>query len=151
MTRRRALLIGGVLALIAAVGAVRHSVSSTHTTASRSPAASRQLDVGEQNGGVAYGDTAQQVLAKLGAPTKKQSACWIYDTPSHTLNGMYLGKVIDAAKFCFADGPVGGTVVSTIYEHLISSAAGRLPPDEQPAGGWIHAFTIASPGSEHQK
>ena len=46
---------------------------------------------------------------------------------------------------------VAGSVVSTIYEHLSSSAVGRLPPDEQPAGGWIHAFTIASQGSEHQK
>lgn len=100
---------------------------------------------------MAYGDTAKQVLAKLGAPTRKQSACWIYDAHSHTLNGMYLGKVIDAAKFCFADGPAGGTVVSTIYEHLIPSAAGTLPLDKQPAGGWIHPFTIASRASQHLK
>lgn len=98
---------------------------------------------------MAYGDTTKQVLAKLGVPTSKQSGCWIYDAPSHTLNRMYLGKVIDGAKFCFADGPAGGTVVSTIYVHLIPSAAGTLPPDKQPAGGWIHPFTIASKASQH--
>jgi hypothetical protein len=91
---------------------------------------------------VAYGDTAEQVLAKLGAPTKKQSACWIYDAPGHTLNGEFLGKVIDGAKFCFADGPAGGMAISTIYEHLIPSAAATVPPGQRPAGGWIHAFNI---------
>jgi hypothetical protein len=149
---RRLIMLLAVAVAAAGGGALQHFFDSTSSKSSHT-ASSEQLDleVGEQNGGIAYGDTAKQVTAKLGRPGKKQSACWIYSAPDHTLHGEYLGKVIDAVRYCFADGPVGGQVVSTIYEHLIPSANASLPKDKQPAGGWIHAFYLASPGSEKPK
>jgi hypothetical protein len=149
--RRLAWLLGTIVALAVAGGALYHVLGPTGSTDTRKSPPRRQTEVGEQNGGIAYGDTAKQVLTKLGSPTQKQAACWIYDAHLHTINGMYLGKVIDAMKFCFAEGPLGGNVVSTIYEHFIPSVTASLPKDKRPPGGWIHAFNFASPGSEHLK
>jgi hypothetical protein len=146
--RRLIVLLAVAMAAVGG-GGLHHFFDSTSSKSSHTASSvQRDIEVGEQNGGIAYGDTPKQVSAKLGAPTTEQSACWIYSVPDHTLHHEYLGKVIDGVKYCFADGPVGGKVVSTVYEHLVPSAAASLPKDKRPAGGWIHAFNIASPGSE---
>lgn len=150
MTRRLIWLIGTVVALAAIGGFLFHVFDPTRTSGStlqHRTASQREPDLGEQNGGIAYGDTATQVVAKLGSPSRKEAACWIYNAEAHTVNGQYLAKVIDKVKYCFGQGPVGGKVVSTIYEHLIPSAIATLPEGERPNGGWIHPFNIASPGS----
>ena len=49
---------------------------------------------------------------------------------------------------------IGGVVALIVAGGPVRHSVGSthaLPPEKQPAGGWINAFTIASPGSEHQK
>jgi hypothetical protein len=149
MTRRLRWLVVGVAALVAVGGALFHFDRSTGSMPPRTASPPHALEIGEQNGGVAYGDTAKQVVAKLGPPTRQRAACWVYSAGGHTIHGEYLGKWIDALKFCFADGPVGGRVVATIYEHILPTAP--LSETEYPPGGWIHAFNIAAPASEQLK
>lgn len=72
-------------------------------------------------GGIAYGTTPKQLLRDLGSPKKKEGDCWLYRGNVHgeigTIRGHYSGPYVDAMKFCFADGPVGGKVVMTIVSH----------------------------------
>lgn len=143
-TKRRVSWLVAIGATAAVVGGVLHYYlsDSSGSTRSSSPTSQRKEIVGEQNGGIAYGDTENMVLMKLGNPTKKKDACWIYTLQHHAISGMNLGKVIDAIKYCFADGSAGGTVVSTIFIHLIPSAVAKLPKDKRPPGGWTHPFTF---------
>ena len=76
-------LVGGVLF---------HFLTSPDSTSSHTSAPQRQKQVGEQNGGVAYGDTAKQVLTKLGSPTRTTGVVLDLPCDAHTLNGEYLGK-----------------------------------------------------------
>jgi hypothetical protein len=134
----------GIVALAVVGGVIYHARDSNHATSSAG-AQQRQLDVGEQNGGIAYGDGAKQVMAKIGSPTTKQRACWSYQAKSHTVNGEYLGQFVDGLRYCFGDGPVGGKVVTAIYEHIVAHA---LPSGTWYRGGWNHAMILMSPSQE---
>ena len=139
-TKRRVvrLVVVGTAAVLVG-GAVHHFSGSTRSVTTTSQ---RPEIVGEQNGGIAYGDTKSMVLTTLGDPTRKDAACWIYTLHRHAINGMNLGKIIDAIKYCFANGSAGGTVVSTIHVHLIPSVVAKLPKDKRPPGGWTTPFTF---------
>ncbi len=142
-TKRRVawlVAVGGAAAVVG--GALHYFSDSTGSKDSTSTSSQRQEIVGEQNGGIAYGDTQNTVLTELGDPTHRNASCWIYTLHRHTINGMNLGKVIDAIKYCFASGSAGGTVVSTIYVHLIPSVVAKLPKYQRPPGGWTHPFTF---------
>lgn len=129
-------------------GSLHHVFDSTGSGRSTTTTPRRQEVVGEQNGGIAYGDTQRAVSTTLGDPTAKQAGCWIYTLRGHAVNGMNLGKIIDAIKYCFTAGPAGGRVVSTIYVHLIPSVVARLPKDKRPPGGWTHPFTFMPKASQ---
>jgi len=140
--RRVAWLVALGAAAAVAGGALHYFSGSSGSTRSATTASQRQEIVGEQNGGIAYGDTKSTVLKTLGDPTKTEAACWTYTLNRHAINGMNLGKTIDAIKYCFANGSAGGMVVSTIYVHLIPSVVAKLPKDKRPPGGWTHPFTF---------
>jgi hypothetical protein len=97
------------------------------------------MDFGAQSGRIAYGATPKQVLTALGPPTTKHAGCWTYPAENHTINGEYLGDVVDALRYCFGDGPAGGQVVTTIHEHLIPH---RLPNKKWYPGGWGGVMTL---------
>jgi hypothetical protein len=143
--------VGAVVVAVVVGGVLHHVFDSTSPSGARHLTPQRQSQDGEQNGGVAYGDTHETVATKLGPPTQKGAACWIYNARRHIVNGMYLGETVDALRYCFADGPAGGTVVSTIYEHLIPSAVARLPKNKRPPGGWMHALVFMPKASQHLK
>lgn len=143
MTRTR--LIGLVVTLAVVGGVIYHARSATDSTPSGDAPPPRQLQVGEQNGGVAYGDNAEQVMAKVGSPTTRHRACWNYRAHAHTVNGEYLGQSVDGLTYCFGDGPAGGKVVTSIFEHIV---AHRLPSGKWYPGGWNHAMTLMSPSQE---
>ena len=103
------------------------------------------MQVGEQNGGIAYGDTRNLVRAKLGAPSDKQRGCWTYHAATHSFHGEYLGQFVDGLRYCFGDGPAGGTVVTAIYEHIVPH---RLPTNKWYPGGWNHAMYLMSKAQE---
>jgi hypothetical protein len=151
-TKRRVVWLVVVVAGAAVLGgALHHFFNSTSSARSTNTTSQRQDEAGEQNGGIAYGDTRGTVSAKLGTPNQKKPPCWIYNAHHHTVNGMYLGETVDAIRYCFADGPAGGTVVSTIYEHLIPSAVAQLPKDKRPPGGWMHPLIFMPKASQHLK
>ena len=140
----RSWLIGIVVALAVVGGVIYHGRGSGHAS-SAAGVKQRRLDVGKQNGGIAYGDDAKQVMAKVGSPKTKQGACWSYQTKSNIVNGEYLGQFVDGLRYCFGDGPVGGKVVTAIYEHIV---AHTLPSGKWYPGGWNHAMVLMSPGQE---
>lgn len=140
--RRLAWLAATVVALAVVVGAFQHFSVSRGSGNSGGSATHRRLEVGAQSGRIAYGATPRQVLTTLGAPTKKQGACWSYSAKAHTINGEYLGDVVDGLRYCFSDGPTGGKVVANIYEHII---AHRLPTKKWYPGGWNPAMTLMGP------
>jgi|tagenome__1003787_1003787.scaffolds.fasta_scaffold19186866_1 hypothetical protein len=115
--RRLTWLIGIGAALVLAGGAVHHFTRSHASPVDRSATGQRE-SIGEQSGGIAFGASEQQVLKKLGDPKRRQAACWVYSAADHTVNGRYLGRFVDGMKYCFGDGPAGGTVVTNIYEHI---------------------------------
>jgi hypothetical protein len=150
-TKRRVVWLAGVVAGAAVLGGALHHVLHSSSSAAATTTTQRQEDGGEQNAGIAYGDTQDMVSAKLGAPTQKKAACWIYDAHNHTVNDMNLGGSIDAVKYCFADGPVGGKAVAAIYERFTPSALARMPKDKRPPGGWVPAITFMPKSQQHLK
>ena len=99
------------------VGIVIHYATKSGSQAPKE----QQKAVGSMNLGLVNGAKQQQVLHRLGRPTSKQGRCWIYRTNAGRYNGTYVGKYIDAVRFCF----IGG-VVSDIEDHWI--AVTNLPP-----------------------
>ncbi len=93
----------------------------------------------DQSVGIAYGDSSEQVMAKVGSPTQKQGACWIYNAKAHTVHGAYLGEFADGVRYCFGDGPAGDKAVTAIQVHVIphTKLDGKWYP-----GGWNHAVTV---------
>lgn len=89
--------------------------------------------VGEFNAGIPYGASPQEVLQKLGSPTKKQAACWLYRADGNRIHGVYAGPRVDAMKFCFSD-----RVVSFIYSHDVAFIwhKRRIPAQ------WVHPIDI---------
>ena len=150
--KRRVFWLAWVVAAAAVfMGVVHHVSDSTGSARPTTTTPAGQESGGEQNAGIAYGDSESTVLAKLGRPTTKQAACWVYDTHGRAVNGMDLGASIDGIKFCFGDGPVGGKVVANIYEHFTARAVATLPRDKRPAGGWIHALIFMPKAQQHLK
>jgi hypothetical protein len=141
----RTRVIGIVVALVVFGGVIYHARNASHTSPSAAASSHRQLEVGEQNGGVAYGDSAAQVMTKVGSPATKHGSCWSYSARAHTVNGEYLGPFVDGLRYCFGDGPAGGSVVTAIYEHIV---AHTLPSGKWYPGGWNYAMTLMPPGRE---
>ena len=136
-TRRLGWVLGTGIAVAAAIAAP-HFFGSDSSTGSRDSAESTppRQDFGARNGGVAYGDAPKQVLAKVGSPTKKRGACWIYS--ANRSNGHYIiGKFVDRLRYCFGDGPAGGKAVTAIDVHIIPHT---LPTKKWYPGGWNHAM-----------
>jgi hypothetical protein len=128
----------GTGAGLAVAVAVLHFLGPDSSSGSRNSgdAASAGQDFGAQNGGVAYGDDPKHVLAKVGPPTKKQGACWIY-SPSGSNSQYVIGKFVDGVRYCFGDGPAGGKAVTAIDVHIIPHT---LPTKKWYPGGWNHAM-----------
>jgi hypothetical protein len=124
--------------VVAVIGAGFHLLGSD-SSSTASDTAAAQSHPENQSVGVSYGDSPAQVLAKVGSPTKKQAACWIYSAKAHTVRGAYLGKFTDALRYCFGDGPAGGKAVSAIEVHIVphTQLDGKWYP-----GGWNHAVVV---------
>ncbi|HEY2328116.1 MAG TPA: hypothetical protein VGH52_11595 [Gaiellaceae bacterium] len=67
------------------------------------------------NLGISYGWTPQQVVHQIGQPTSKKGSCWIYDSPTRHVAGIYAGSYTDKVRFCFLAG-----VVSDEKDHEIA-------------------------------
>ncbi len=135
--RRRRIWTTGAVAAVAVGGGAFHFVGSHGSSGSRTPSAPAE----NQSVGVSYGDSSPRVLARVGAPTKRKSGCWIYDAKAHTVNGAYLGEFADGVRYCFGEGPAGGTAVTAIEVHLIPHTLlnGKWYP-----GGWNHATVLSA-------
>lgn len=76
---------------------------------------------GQMTLGIAYGTSPRQLLREMGAPNRKQDGCWLYrgsvSGQIGTIRGRYSGPYVDAVKFCFSAGPVGGKVMAKIMSH----------------------------------
>jgi hypothetical protein len=88
----------------------------------------RQDAAGSMNLGLVAGESQRGVLRRLGPPSSKREGCWIYRTTAGNFRGTYVGRYIDAVRFCFI-----GSVLSDIEDHwnLHDSKGPRwLPPVE---------------------
>jgi hypothetical protein len=137
--RRRFAWLVATVAVLAVVGAMIHFFGSADNMSSKVAASEPQQASGEVSGGIPFGASSQQVVGTFGPPTRNGAGCSVYSANAHRINGEYLGKFVDGLKFCFSDGPAGGKVVSTIYNHLI---AHPTPADKHFAGGWEPAVAI---------
>ena len=141
--RRRLTWVSVAVVAGAVMGAALRFIASNSSPGTTSRAPGSQSQTIDQSVGVAYGDSAGQVLAKVGSPTMKQRTCWIYNANAHVVRGAYLGQFADGVRYCFGDGPAGGKAVSVIDVHVTphTKLDGKWYP-----GGWNHAVTImASP------
>lgn len=68
--------------------------------------------------GIAYGFTLAQVLHRIGAPTRRQAACWIYS--GKKMRGPRVEEYVDAMKFCFGVGSGGSKAVTSILAHMFA-------------------------------
>ena len=135
--KRRLAWLAGIAATIAVVGggAIRLFDSAGSGNLAMKPI----QGAGEQDAGIAFGAKPGQVLAKLGPPTKKQSACWVYTARAHRVGGAYLGTFVDGLKYCFGAGPLGDKVVANVYEHIVPHT---LPSKKWFPGGWEPVIAI---------
>jgi hypothetical protein len=119
--RRRAALLAAVTVLVVG-GGVAYDVTHGGSHASKQQQYG-DLPLGEDNLGVAYGARPAQVLRRLGRPSEKRGACWIYDAPDGKVNGVATlqGAGVDAMKFCFAEDAVGAQAVAHIEWHFKTS------------------------------
>lgn len=105
----------------------RSFVAGSGTSAANQPDRYGAFDLG-----IVYGSTPKQVLSRLGSPTKEQAHCWLYRGRVGSIRGHYPGPYVDAMKFCFSEGPAGGTAVTRILNHLpIHSIIKRDPVTNQ--------------------
>ncbi len=133
----------GTVVVLAAVGtALHYSIGSDDSVRATVSTSTRTLDLGAQNGRIAYGANPKDVLTTLGSPTSRHAGCWLYKAKAHTINGEYLGDVVDGLRYCFGTGPVGGKVVTAISEHVV---AHRLPNKQWYPGGWGMMILLETP------
>lgn len=118
--RGRVVLLAAV-GIVVTVGGVVYGVTNSGSHSPKQGNGDRPL--GEDNLGVAYGASAAQVLRRLGRPSEKRGACWIYDAPDGKVNGLATleGAGVEGMKYCFAEGATGGEVVSNIEWHYKAS------------------------------
>jgi hypothetical protein len=134
--KRRITWVAGAVVAAAVVGAAFHFAVSDRSSGSPKPDARRW----NQSVGVSYGDSAAPVQTKVGSPTSKQGACWIYDAKDHTVHGAFLGDLADRLRYCFGEGPAGGRAVTAIEVYVIR----HYDPMRKKwyPGGWNHAVVV---------
>ncbi|HEX3805509.1 MAG TPA: hypothetical protein VHV52_01905 [Gaiellaceae bacterium] len=121
-------------ALLVVAGVIYHHAKSGGS-AIRQQAAGHHVNLAlENNLGIPYGSTPRQVLGQLGSPTAKRGNCWVYQGQRGRIRGRVVNSAVDAFKFCFAPGPLGGNVVARIFQH---SPAQTIDHKKLPAG-WFH-------------
>jgi hypothetical protein len=139
--RRLARLAALAGALLVVAGLIYHYTESG-PSASEQQAVGRHVNLGlENNLGIPYGSTPRQVLGQLGSPTAKHGNCWVYQGQLGRIRGRVVNSAVDAFRFCFGSGPLGGKVVAQIFQH---DPAQTVDGKKLPAG-WGHYTAVQRP------
>ncbi len=141
-----AVITGGPLAVIGLIyyatgigdSSTKHIATPSVTVTVTTSRQDQRYRCGEMTLGIAYGTTPQELLGEIGPPTRKQARCWLYRGRVGRIRGRYSGPYVDAMKFCFGAGPVGGKVMTRILSHY----AAHTIKGEHFRGQWHPPVTL---------
>lgn len=139
---QRILLV--LLLVVASSGCGGHSTHAVRRTDAFSAYQSGRL--GAMNLRIPYGTTAAQVLRQLGRPASTRNGCWLYRGRIGSIRGRFSGPYVDAVRFCFGEGPLGGKVVTQVLSHTPRHTIVRPDGSRRtyPAG-WGPSITLIRP------